>query len=122
MKYPFDLSYPPPKTISVLSFFALSMYDVILSKEVSSITAFTKLVKSSVGPTFIDFKSATIFSLKLFQSDLGIYARDAAEHFCPWNSNAPRTNAVLSTSTSAEECARINPCRLFHLQFSGMIY
>jgi hypothetical protein len=29
-------------------------------------------------------------------------ARDAAEHFWPWYSNAPRTSAVRRTSTSAE--------------------
>ena len=29
-------------------------------------------------------------------------ARDAAEHFCPWYSKAPRTSAVTSDGTSAE--------------------
>ena len=31
----------------------------------------------------------------------GTYAREAAEHFCPWNSKAPRIIAVVSTSGSA---------------------
>jgi hypothetical protein len=30
------------------------------------------------------------------------HVRDAAEHFCPWYSNAPRSIATRSTSTSAE--------------------
>src|SRR5205823_3734197 len=34
-----------------------------------------------------------------------LVARVAAEHFCPWYSNAPRTSAVRSTSTSALEWA-----------------
>ena len=40
-------------------------------------------------------------SLMRFQTDLGTYAREAAEHFCPWNSNAPRIIATRSTSGSA---------------------
>ena len=31
----------------------------------------------------------------------GTYAREAAEHFCPWYSNAPRMRAIRSTSGSA---------------------
>jgi hypothetical protein len=30
----------------------------------------------------------------------GAYTREAAEHFCPWYSNEPRTIAVASASTS----------------------
>ena len=33
-------------------------------------------------------------------------AREAAEHFCPWNSKAPRTSAVTSAGTSAEGWAK----------------
>ena len=33
--------------------------------------------------------------------------RDAAEHFCPWYSKAPRTIAVAIPSTSADSCARM---------------
>ena len=40
------------------------------------------------------------------QIDRGMYARDAAEHFCPWNSYAPRTSATASASTSADGCAK----------------
>ena len=32
-------------------------------------------------------------------------AREAAEHFCPWYSKAPRTSAVRTTSGSADGCA-----------------
>ena len=41
----------------------------------------------------------------LFHTERATYARDAAEHFWPWNSNAPRIIAVRSTSGSADECA-----------------
>ena len=35
----------------------------------------------------------------------GMYAREAAEHFCPWNSNAPRESAVATSAGFAEACA-----------------
>ncbi len=38
-------------------------------------------------------------------SDRGTYAREAAEHFCPWYSNAPRTSPVTSAAGSALGCA-----------------
>jgi hypothetical protein len=41
----------------------------------------------------------------LLQTDRATYAREAAEHFWPWNSNAPRSIATRSTSGSAEACA-----------------
>src|SRR6266542_997090 len=40
------------------------------------------------------------------QMERGTYARDAAEHFWPWYSYAPRTSAVCSASTSALACAK----------------
>ena len=39
------------------------------------------------------------------QIERGTYAREAAEHFWPWYSKAPRISAVCSASTSAEACA-----------------
>ncbi len=41
------------------------------------------------------------------QIDRGMNAREAAEHFCPWNSKAPRTAAVTSAGMSAEACAKM---------------
>ncbi len=40
------------------------------------------------------------------QIDRGMYAREAAEHFWPWYSKAPRTSATASASTSALACAK----------------
>ena len=37
-----------------------------------------------------------------FHTDRGTYAREAAEHFWPWYSKAPRTSAVTRTSGSAD--------------------
>ena len=34
----------------------------------------------------------------------GMYARDAALHFCPWYSNAPRTMAVFTAAESPLGC------------------
>ncbi len=42
-----------------------------------------------------------------FHSERGTYAREAAEHFWPWYSNAPRIIAVRSTSGSALGWARM---------------
>ena len=35
----------------------------------------------------------------------GAKTRDAAEHFCPWYSNEPRTIAVATAAASADWCA-----------------
>ena len=51
-------------------------------------------------------RTLTVNTVKTFAQTLrGTYARDAAEHFCPWYSKAPRIIAVRSTSGSAEGCA-----------------
>ena len=60
-----------------------------------------------VGPIVSDSVSETRSSLSTRHSERGTYARDAAEHFCPWYSKAPRTMAILRTSTSAEGWARM---------------
>lgn len=39
--------------------------------------------------------------------DLGKYTLDAALHFCPWNSKAPRTIAVATCAGLAVLCAKI---------------
>ena len=49
--------------------------------------------------------SATSRSRSSGQRFDGAKTRDAAEHFCPWYSNDPRTIAVASESTSADACA-----------------
>ena len=70
------------------------MYDVILSKAFSSITAVIKLEKSSGLPILKESTSSTIVFCTSGHMFFGIYALDAAEHFCPWNSKAPREIAV----------------------------
>ena len=59
------------------------MYEVILSKAFSSITAFTKFVKSSGSPIFIVESSFNRFSLIGSHKLSGIYTLDGALHFCP---------------------------------------
>ncbi|MNY06904.1 hypothetical protein D3C86_1396840 [compost metagenome] len=57
------------------------MYFANLSNDFSSITALKKFVKSSVPPIVNDFTSVVIDSFNAGHNDLGIYAREAAEHF-----------------------------------------
>src|SRR5690606_2472813 len=83
------------------------MYLASLSKDFSSITALMKLLKSSVGPILNDSTSEMINFFNSGQSDSGMYTREAAEHFCPWYSNAPRTMAVADAFTSAEGCTKM---------------
>ena len=68
-------------------------------------TAPMKFEKSVTSPIGSDSVTPTRSSRSRAHTDRGTYAREAAEHFWPWNSNAPRTSAVRSTSTSAEGCA-----------------
>src|SRR5690606_37721475 len=96
IKYHFDLSDPPPTRIVFLGFLrACSMYPVILSNVLSSITALMKFPKSSTPPIRKLPMSATRRSFTSSQRLEGIYARDAAEHFCPWYSNAPDRKSVV---------------------------
>ena len=83
----------------------------------SSVTA---LYEDSHDKLWIGYKSGKIATLennllKLFTPAInffftssaileGIYALDAAEHFCPWYSKAPRSKAVATTSASALLC------------------
>ena len=66
-----------------------------------------KLVKSSTSPIFtLD----TLINKFVFNSGhrlLGIYARDDAEHFCPWYSKLPSNNPLDNSSTLAEVWAII---------------
>src|SRR5690349_5883862 len=64
-----------------------------------------KFLKSSTLPILNDSMSAINFAFTCFHRFEGIYAREAAEHFCPWYSKAPRERAVTSESTSALGCA-----------------
>src|SRR5215212_8117404 len=63
-----------------------------------------KLRKSRTSPTLISFIIATMRSRMSLQRDFGTYMRLAAEHFCPWNSNAPRTAATATSCGSADGC------------------
>ncbi len=60
-----------------------------------------KLEKSVTSPIEIASTSERNESFILFQTDFATYAREAAEHFWPWNSKAPRISAVRTTSGSA---------------------
>src|SRR5690606_32744518 len=64
-----------------------------------------KFVKSSVPPILNDSISCLICCSTVGHSERGIYTRDAAEHFCPWYSKAPRTMAVDNAAVSADGCA-----------------
>ncbi len=97
MKYPVLLSPSPPAMIFARGvFLAREMYPMIESKAFSSITALTKQSKSRTSPTLIRLSMPSIFSLISGQRDKGMYAREQAEHFCPWYSNAPRIKAVAA--------------------------
>ena len=67
----------------------------------SSITAPMKFEKSVTSPIGMPSTSATKSSRIFAHTDFATYAREAAEHFWPWNSNAPRSSATRSTSGSA---------------------
>src|SRR5690606_21837196 len=84
INHPFDLSYPPPTTISA-SFDALasSIAFANLSKDDSVITAEIKFDISSGDPILKDFTSSITWFFTSSHKDAGIYALEAAEHFCP---------------------------------------
>ena len=60
-----------------------------------------KLEKSVTSPMVMFSTSCRKGSRIFSHTDRATYARDAAEHFWPWNSNAPRISATRSTSGSA---------------------
>ena len=60
-----------------------------------------KFRKSATSPIRMSPIIATTRSRTAGQSVSGMYAREAALHFCPWYSYAPRTIATASASTSA---------------------
>src|SRR5690554_4211878 len=106
MNQPFDLSYPPPTITSASEeAFASSMAFANLSKEASVITADIKLLMSSGDPILKVFTSSVTYRFTSPHNEAGIYAREAAEHFCPWYSKAPRDKAVATSFASAEGCA-----------------
>ena len=75
-------------------------------KALPSITAPMKFVKSA-DVAHLDL--GDLLAQRLAHrghSEAGMYARDAAEHFWPWYSKAPRTSAVTSAATSAEGWAK----------------
>jgi hypothetical protein len=84
---------------------AALMYPVILSKALRSITAPMKLLRSSTSPIRNVARSSNSRAFTFGHSEAGMYARDAALHFCLWYSNAPRSSATANASASAEQCA-----------------
>ncbi len=73
MKKPVESSEPPPQMIVQVSLLAaLSIYPVILSKDLWSITAVMKLVKSRASPIFILPISEHRSSEIAVHTDLGI--------------------------------------------------
>ena len=76
-----------------------------VANELPSITAPMKFVKSATSPVRIVLASAASRSRSSGQRFAGAYTREAAEHFCPWYSNAPRRIAAATASTSADGCA-----------------
>ncbi len=64
-----------------------------------------KFRKSATSPIRMSAIMAVTRSRTCGQSESGMYARDAALHFCPWYSYAPRTMPTASASTSALACA-----------------
>jgi hypothetical protein len=71
-----------------------------------SITAPPKLPKSATSPYVrASVVAASSSRIALVQSERGRYAREAAEHFWPWYSNAPRTSPVITAAGSADGCA-----------------
>src|SRR5687768_8816583 len=91
-------------------------------------TAFIKFPKSSGEPIFMDFRSSSNFFLTAGQREDGMYALLAAEHFCPWYSNAPRANATATASASADECAitksfpPVSPTILGYDRYRGRLF
>ncbi len=96
---------PPATTSSEESERAAVSTPESLSNERRSMTAPMKLSKSVTSPTVSEATSARNASFTRPHTERGTYARDAAEHFWPWYSNAPRTSAVRRMSTSADGCA-----------------
>ncbi len=64
-------------------------------------TAPMKFPKSATSPIFIAPTSSATRSRICGQRLAGAKTREAAEHFWPWYSNAPRTIAVATASASA---------------------
>ena len=76
-------------------------YSVIFANARPSMTAPMKFLKSATSPTLIAATCSAIRALSAGQIERGTYAREAAEHFWPWYSNAPRTRATASAERSA---------------------
>src|SRR5689334_23902818 len=85
-----------------------------------------KFRKSATSPTRIIRVSSTIRSFSAGHIDFGTYARDAAEHFWPWYSNAPRTSATASAVGSALVWAKtksfppVSPTRRGYVRYRSM--
>ncbi len=68
-------------------------------------TAPMKFDRSAMSPIGSDAVCSSNSAPMTFHTERGTKARDAAEHFWPWYSNAPRISAVRSAAGSAEGCA-----------------
>ncbi len=82
---------------------ARSIASLCLANARASMTAPMNVDRSAAtSPTVSDSAVATKSSRMRFQTERGTYAREAAEHFCPWYSKAPLISAVESTAGSAD--------------------
>src|SRR5947209_7161451 len=68
-------------------------------------TAPMNMEKSVGSPIEMDSVASASGARSSFHNDLGTYARDAAEHFCPWYSKAPRSSPTRNESREADSCA-----------------
>src|SRR4051812_46202295 len=76
---------------------ARSMASLFLAKARASMTAPMNVDRSAAtSPMVRDSAVATSSSRTADQIERGTYAREAAEHFWPWYSNAPGISAVDS--------------------------
>ena len=80
----------------------------MLWKAFWSMTAVMKLRKSAGSPMRMEpIWSDQPVLASCCHSESGTYRREAAEHFWPWNSKAPRTVLKTSCRRSAEACAKM---------------
>ena len=97
---------PPASTVTDGLDLARSMASAWMSNAAWSMTAPMNVDRSdATSPMVRDSTVPMKSSFIRFHTLRGTYAREAAEHFWPWYSNAPRTSAVRRTSGSADGCA-----------------
>src|SRR6266540_5570742 len=93
---------PPASTVHDALFLIRSSAAASFANARPSITAPPNVDRSVTSPYWMAATVAASRSRRPpSQMERGTYARDAAEHFWPWYSYAPRTSAVCSASASA---------------------